>query len=241
MAGITLNELAYSNLSKIRPKIQNTEVIDIREIKYAWHNQRALWLRNELNKPGRTIDPNFIQDLGCVELEYVDAADCCGSITIGCKVKRSVKQIPNTIERHNGTTITRVGPINKLQVPYSLIRYDQADTFGNGRGNTKVIAAFVHNSYLWAIQKANTIEFQGLKWFTVQGVFENPTEASKFSTCDGATCYNDDMPYPINRWLVNYINEQVYNLFVNAAFMPVDESIDSKHSVTGTPAKSSQR
>ena len=78
---------------------------------YFWiKNQRALWLRNELNK-NRTIDPNIVQDLGCIELELADKAECC-DLEDGCKILRTNVTIPNTIELHNKTGITRVAPID---------------------------------------------------------------------------------------------------------------------------------
>ena len=61
------------------------------------NEQRSLWLRNEYNK-NRSIDPYVIQTLPCLELELVDPIQCCVPVPAGCKVLRSKKKIPNTIE-----------------------------------------------------------------------------------------------------------------------------------------------
>ena len=46
----SLNELAYSTLLKMRPHLSDDENLDIREVKEEYHRQRALWIRNDLNK-----------------------------------------------------------------------------------------------------------------------------------------------------------------------------------------------
>ncbi len=84
----TLNEIAYDLLSIVRPQLSDDNDIDIRQIKFWIRNQRALWLRNELNRK-RSIDEDVIQTL-CVDIEEVDASDCC-DITIDCSVLRSKK------------------------------------------------------------------------------------------------------------------------------------------------------
>jgi len=65
------NEIIYSIFEKLRPNISSSDDIDLRIIKSELHKQRALFIRNELNR-NRTVDPFIIQDLGCVELEIVD-------------------------------------------------------------------------------------------------------------------------------------------------------------------------
>ena len=67
----TLSEIIYDLWQSVSANISDDSVLDERLLKYWVHNQRALWLRNELNK-NRTIDDNVIQDLGAVELEIDD-------------------------------------------------------------------------------------------------------------------------------------------------------------------------
>ena len=75
--GITLNEIAYDLLNLIRAgRSVAGETISIDQVKFWVVNTRAQLIRNEANKQ-RTIDPELIQDLGCVELEEVDAGESC--------------------------------------------------------------------------------------------------------------------------------------------------------------------
>ena len=51
----TLNEIAYDILSAVRPQLSDDSELDIRQIKFWVKNQRALLIRNEINR-NRTID-----------------------------------------------------------------------------------------------------------------------------------------------------------------------------------------
>ena len=55
----TLNEIAYDLLSIVRPALSDDSDIDLRQIKFWIHNQRALFIRNELNR-SRTIDADIV-------------------------------------------------------------------------------------------------------------------------------------------------------------------------------------
>jgi len=225
----TLNELIYSILLTIRPYISDDENVARRLIAFEIHSQRALWLRNEFNK-NRTIDPAFIQDLGCVELERTDTAECC-EITSDCLILKTVQKIPNTIERHNSTTITRIGPVDKMSVSFSLVPYGQAIFAGNGRFNKNEVFAFLRNGHIY-IKTNNKSLSTFMKYVNIQGVFENPTEAANFLTCDNAPCYDDNSAYPINKWLVPYITAEVIKKMAPSAQQPVDKSNDASSSLS---------
>ena len=84
----TLNEISYDLLSIVRPQLSDDTDIEIRQIKFWIRNQRALWIRNELNRK-RSIDEDIIQTL-CADIEEVDASDCCG-IDLDCDILRTKK------------------------------------------------------------------------------------------------------------------------------------------------------
>ena len=66
----------FGILGKIKPYLSDDTDVSYREVAFELANQRALLIRNELNK-NRTIDSDIIQDLGCVSMEPVDPAECC--------------------------------------------------------------------------------------------------------------------------------------------------------------------
>jgi hypothetical protein len=221
---VTLNELIYDLWEIIRPNISDDDPFDKRQFAFWIKNQRALWLRNELNK-NRTIDDNVIQDLGCVELEVADRADCC-ELSSGCKILRTKLTIPNTIELHNKTGLTRVAPIDKLSVPFSFVDYERAIWSGNGRYNSSQIFAFLLNDRIYLSSKSST----SLKYIThinVRGVFEDPTEAAAFSHCDNTPCYTDDSAYPVNSWMIDYMKEAILKLNVGMALQAVNDTTNN--------------
>ena len=64
---ITLNKLTYDLLELIRGNITDDDELDLRQIEYWIHNQRALWLKNEMNR-FRSIDDDQ-QDVVFLELK----------------------------------------------------------------------------------------------------------------------------------------------------------------------------
>ena len=114
----TLNQIAYDLLTIVRPHLSDDSDIEISQIKYWINNQRALWIRNEVNKK-RAVDNDLIQTI-CAELEEVSASDCCEDIKCDT-VMRMKKELPPTIELHMKEAIFRVAGINKLKKPFSYV------------------------------------------------------------------------------------------------------------------------
>ena len=222
----TLNEIAYDFLELIRAELSDDEHINLRQVKYWIHNQRAVALRNELNR-FRTIDENIIQDLGCVELEVGDATDCPG-IELGCSVLRTKQTIPDTIELHNNTGITRVGPVNKADRPFSFVHYKRAIFSGNTRFTQSIIYAFELNDRIYLKFNTHNPYAACLTHINIRGVFEDPTEVAAFVDPNGQSCYSDDTKYPINKWMLDYIKTRIIAVNLQLATKPLaDESNDA--------------
>jgi len=225
----TLNQLIFDLHEIVRPNLSDDDSFDRRQLAFWIKNQRALWLRNELNK-NRTIDDNIVQDLGCVELELADKADCC-DIDDGCKVLRTVNLIPNAIELHNRTGITRVAPIDKLTVPFSFVSYERAIWSGNGKYNKNHVFAFLLNNRIYIISKDQEIA-KYMTHINVRGVFEDPEEVSEFSHCTGEACYTGNSKYPINSWMIDYMKDAILKLnFATALKVPGDSTNNAKDDV----------
>jgi hypothetical protein len=200
----TLNEIAYDLLTIVRPQLSDDTEIDLRQIKFWINNQRALWIRNEVNKK-RTIDADLIQTL-CVELECVDASDCC-DVDLDIPILRSTKPLPETIEMHTKQAILRVD-----------VEYDRIPWVGNGRFNKNMVFSFIHDNYVYVC--SNNPAFNSLAAISVRGVFEDPEEAKNFKSCDDPNepCYSDDSPYPIKTWMIPALKETILksNLMIEA-------------------------
>lgn len=228
---ITLNELTYDILETVRNhRIVDDLDIDERQVHYLIHNQRALWIRRELNQPGRNLDPNLIQDLGCVDLEIADRSEC-PDMPIGCSILRTKCTIPTTIELHDKPAITRVGPVDRLGENYSFVPYHQAVYSGNGKFNQRAIFAFLHNNRIYI--KASGLAGQALEKINIRGVFEDPTNVDCFCNCDGSVCYSNDEKYPLNRWMVPFIKDPIIKQFMLSQQMPEDNANDSNSNKIG--------
>tara|TARA_R110002126_G_scaffold68046_11_gene172169 strand:+ start:4409 stop:5104 length:696 start_codon:yes stop_codon:yes gene_type:complete len=219
----TLNKIVYDVLETVQSHVNsNNSDIDVRQVEWLINNQRALLIRNEYNKPGRVIDHNLIQDLGCVEVEMVDNSACPEISTSGCYLLRTKCQIPNTIELHHKTAITRVGSPDRMNDNYSFVPYDQAVYSGNGKFNKDSKFAFLLNNYVYI--KVHSKKSAMLKYVNIRGIFEDPTELNTFTCCTGETCYTSDSPYPINTWMIPYMKEPVINQLLMAQQLPEDNS-----------------
>lgn len=206
----TLNEIAYDILSAVRPQLSDDTELDVRQIKFWIKNQRALLLRNEINR-NRTIDSDVQQSL-CVDLECVDASDCC-DVEVGDSILKSVQAIPETIEMHNTKAITKVGPLNKKKESFSFIEYDRVPFVTSAKYTGNMVYAFLYNKHLY-IHTTNP-RYHSLSAVALRGVFENPEAASDFKDCGDQTtaCYNDNTPYPINTWMIPHIKQIILKQF----------------------------
>ena len=185
------------------------------------NEQRALWIRNEYNK-NRSIDPYILQDLNCLELELVNPIDCCVDVPSGCKVLRTKKQIPNTIEFYFTKGISSVGPADIMKPRFTLIDYSRVPYVGHGRTTGKSIYAFLYGGYIYITSK--DISHTLIKYITLKGIFEDPTSLGEYINCQGNnTCWSPSDPYPINQWMWAYIKGEVLKqLMVKGQFSTDD-------------------
>ena len=68
---MTLNELVYDLLERYQNIISDDIDIDFRKVAFWIHNQRALWISNNLKKL-RYVQDVIAQEIRDVELEIVD-------------------------------------------------------------------------------------------------------------------------------------------------------------------------
>jgi hypothetical protein len=197
------------------------------------NEQRALWLRNEYNK-NRSVDPYVIQTLSCVELELVDPIQCCVAVPTGCKVLRTKKKIPNTIEFFFTKGITSVGPADIMRPRFLLIDYSRVPYAGTGRTNGKAIYSFIYDSYMYVFSKEPGLAL--LKYITIRGIFEDPSELGSFLDCSSnQTCWKPSDPYPLNQWMWAYIKQNVIQQLMQKATQIQDDAVNSEDQKADQP------
>lgn len=221
----TLNELIYSVWNVVRGRANAQDTINEELIKFHILNVRAQLIRQDSNK-GYTTDPYIVQDLGCVELERVDAGECC--VVSGCTILRTKLQIPSTIELHHRQLITRIGPIVKTAEPFDVLSYENVPLLEYSRFAKLKVNVFMkdNNGYIYVI--VPNVALKTMKYINVQVVLEDPTKASAFNQCTVTSnahcescddelqtpCYDEDTPFPIKHWMVPALIEMVTKVFI---------------------------
>ena len=197
MYNVTLNQIAHSILESVRGKISDDDNISIDQVKDMVHSTRAKLLKQKFDKNIRVIDDVFTQSLGALEIEPVDSSAHL-SIPAGRFMYRTVREIPETIDRRNYEgTFTRIGPADKLAVGFNLISYSRALYAGNGRFNKDQIFCFLRDNKIYII--SNSKYHKRIQFIDTIGVFQNPSQVALFVDQNGDSLYSDDKRYPISR------------------------------------------
>lgn len=195
-----------------------------RHIMYLINNYRSemiyanAFLHNDLIPE---IDPQTVQDLGCVTLTNVDVSECEG-LPYGCMVKKAAN-IPKFIDLPDMAAATYVGSINKTDhyayVPRELIEFRRSLRFAKPTDMWYMIG-----SNLYVV--TSNID---LCYINIAGVFDDPTTACSY-TNDGDTCcfdvYADE--YPVSRRMGEDIMQAILHneiaVFLNTVPDEVNDS-----------------
>ena len=196
---MTLNEMAYNLLNLMRGgRSSNDEHISLSQIKFNIKHYRAMFIRRDYarnNYVSKTIE----QDLGCIDLEKVDASKCC-DLPETCPVYRTTRKMPKTVRFNFTDAFTFIGKPNGTGTiprvePYEVewLEYDKYT-----KGHSKY---YVIDEYIYIYNP------KGLEKINVRGVFEDPEEVFNFKDCDTGPCYDDNMDYPLPLDMVGTINQ----------------------------------
>jgi len=230
MAG-TLNEIAYSIMNKVRPHLTDDSDLTIEVVKYDIGAERAKLLKQEIDRRYR-ITEDVISDLGCLELEIADAAECC-NLSSDCTVLRTKKEIPSFLISRGKELITRIGPIVKTLPGFTIIPYTKVGKVGNGMFNKNNIFAYHMGNRVYVY--STNPSFQLLKYVNIRGILEDPTSIKDFM-CDPSTdsskCYSDDMPYKITKHLESDLKRLLVNFYLQELKLPKDLANDGTDKVT---------
>lgn len=210
--------------------LYDDDQLDDRLLKDWVNNQRALWLRNEMNKP-RSVDEQIIQTLGCVPLEVADKTSCPAYLT-GYHILQTNVDIPKTIELNNGDGIIEVGYVDKIAYPTSYVTLQRFRFSGNGRFNSNIIFTARHGQRILLMSKGDQSHADYLRYLRIRGVFEEPEAVANFTHVTGEACYSDSDDYPMNRWMWIYIREEILKAnFRELISAPTDKINDASETL----------
>ena len=199
---MTFDEIAYNILNMVRGgRSSHDEHISLDQIKFNIKHYRAMFIRRDFARNG-TITRHLEQDLGCLELERVDASKCC-NLPSTCPVYRTKRKLPRTVRFNFREAITYTGSTTGLGripmvEPYE-IEFIAYDKYTSNKPKTYMIEDYL---YLYNPNGMDTIN--------VRGIFEDPEEVAKFQTCDGP-CYDPNSAYPLPADMVSSITAGLIN------------------------------
>lgn len=228
----TLQAINQLRLDIRRQKLYDDDQLDDRLLKDWVKDQRALWLRNEMNKP-RSVDEQIIQTLGCVPLEVADKSSCPAYLT-NYHILQTNIDMPKTIELNNGDGIIEIGYVDKIAYPTSYVTLQRLRFAGNGKFNSNIIHTARHGQRILVKMTAGAQNYANyLRYLRIRGVFEDWEEVANFSHVDGTPCYSDGDDIPMNRWMWNYIKEAIKQAnFEELVTAPTDEINDASENLT---------
>jgi len=222
---VTLNTIVTDLLEIIRQaKISRSEPISKRQLEAWVHQYRALLIKRDLDK-GKMPNPDYIQEIPAIELEVVDTADG-GNFATNTYMLKTKLSIPNTLDLNNKSGFMYIGTIDgkELQfIPEGRSKWQQYKRY-----TQKDSLVFLRNNYLYLLSVTP------LKYLTVRGVFEVPTEVSNFVNSNMPTReVGIDDPYPIPINMVPTLKELILKTELNIEMQaPSDKSNDSQHGVS---------
>jgi len=205
-------EIASSGGNPNEFKISNEQIL------YWVEQVRAQLIGQSLAKRD-DINDSWVQYINCVELEQVDASECC-LVDSDCYVLKSVKQIPSTIDTWKDNWIVSVTTIDGTPIPKSnpiKQRYQKYNKYTSSKR-----AWYLKDDYLYVIND------QLLTYVSIAGLFETPSDLANFVDCAGQACWTLDSNYPISLTLATQVTDIVIKTKVNPFFgFPYDTKNDA--------------
>ncbi len=195
-----LSEIIY-NIKNLRAGGLQSVGEDLSDAQLAFiiNYYRAKLIKQDVDR-GRTSRSQDIQSLGLVTVEKSND-DCCD---LNVCTLRTVLQVPTFLEFNDTSLITFVGTVDGDAFQFSKANRISWDKFAKYTG--KKPKWFILNGYIYIVNPPSTL----MKYITIRGVFENPQNVNKFSTCDcegnNQTCnVGYDFEYPLSMDRVDLI------------------------------------
>lgn len=224
----SLRELISELYLEITPHVSDDTVLDDRLIAHWIHKQRALWIRNELNKSHRSVDSGITQTM-IMNLELVtdNELDTLG-VPEGYTLYKTEETFPNTIELHNSIPIVHVGPVYDSLVtdldrtrytrPFKLIDFTGSSFVGYGKFSKGKSFAYPMDNKIYVFKHIADSYYDALDKIKIVGVFENPSEVPGF---------DEDDRYPMSMYMWNYIKGTIIREDLKSFYVPIIDDVNN--------------
>jgi len=200
----TLGHYVYEIRRLLPLDLQN---IDDRLI-IRWINlNRAIWLKNEVNKLN-DVSYKFKQQLHCYIQPYDQSL--IPEIPTSSRILRSTIKIPKILSFGYRDGIEAIRNAKVLSERYNYVTKEQAIYSGNGKLNNRDIYVFMNEDYLYVKLQKDNPKIALLTHLLIELYAENPLEVIKYNTnldIDNNTIR--DIEYPIDDILWAYMREEI--------------------------------
>jgi hypothetical protein len=218
---MTANEFIYNIINIGRGGLSSDDDrLNERQVKFWMRYYRSKAIFFDSNG-GRSLDPQLVQDLGCLALEEVDKADCPEALW-GCNVKRV--KIPKLVDLPDNRGLAFIGLLDKTtQFVLTSPNVMQFAVHRKFTGNMR--RAYLIGEYIYVTDPFN----EDIKYINVRGVWDDP-QAVEYTDGDGVvSCIGDDDVYPMpDRYVADIVN-QILRIELNMTIQATnDEFNDSR-------------
>ncbi len=221
---MTKNHLIYLIKNICQPLNLSDSAITNELLDFMIDETRALLIRQDISK-GHSVPSGIKQDLGAIPLIQIDKSDVC-TIPVGCLINKTTLELPKFIQAHNREMILRVGPLDITLPKWDLIEYDRVPFENKGKFNFIKSFKMNGNNFLYLLSKDNSSQL--LDYVNVQGLLEFPGDASRFTTCEGNPCYDNNSEYPMSANMVNPLIDIIIKKIQVLTNSPIDLTNDNK-------------
>jgi hypothetical protein len=192
----SLSEIVYNLRNLVSAgRLSDDTSITFNQLKFIVNYKRAQYLRQDYSK--NYFDNDFVyQDLGCLEMELADEAECC-SFETGCQIFRTKKVLPEFVKLVDRFGI-KINAMNKTK-RFELVLPERFPFIGNTKYPSLTEKVFYLNNRLYS---------KNLYGLNVRGILVNPVDARGFACADGP-CYTEESQYPITADMLELITKDI--------------------------------
>jgi hypothetical protein len=221
----TIHTIVTDLLNIVRgARLVQSEVITNRYLESLIHQYRAVLIKRDFDK-NKQPNPDYIQELKNIAIEAVDIAGEVNDtrpVETGFFVYRTKLQLPKTVDFNFTSGIMYVSSINGVEiqlVPQSRVKLQEFKKYTNSEP-----LAYLKDGHLY-IQSPNA-----LKWITIRGIFEVPTEVMNFiNEWTKEYCYGINDAYPIPSNMIPDLKELIIKReLMSLIQVPADNKVDSE-------------
>lgn len=218
----TQRELIYTVKSILRGGlITDDDKISDRQVAFLIDAARATLLRQQINK-GQSLSDNNVQTIKCLAVDSTDTS-FDSTIPLGCKVYKTVQQIPKPIEGKNKDLITAIGSSEFGGFTYEFVPYTRVPYMTYTRFKRPFATLF--NNFIYIIDAPYT------EHISVTGIFEQPNDIINYDDCAGNACFDWDSTYPMSSHLVDPAIKMVVEELSLSVKMPQDKTNSSNQAL----------